>query len=210
MDDEGKKARLTQYLDFVKLYTEVHNQANNNNNAKQEANLIWKEKIQKESSDQLSKPDYLEQLALLRAKKISKNNKVMVLLTGIRIKRIKEFLRLKNIFQDGGMIYLDFEIPIEFSCEGARKSVEIAGSFNNWTPQPLKYSKEDRDWLTILNLSPGVYHYKYVVDGEWMHNPLQEWEEDGEGNINNVMKVEDRLTKRLRELREERERLQVQ
>ena len=138
MDDDGKRARLAQYLDFVKLYTEVH--VERNKNAKKEANVIWKEKIQKESQDQLSTADYLEQLALLKA---SKNAKA---------------LRDQYPSFNGKEVdmFLDLEMPIEFSCEGARKSVEIAGTFNNWTPQPLQYNKEEGDWLTIFNLAPGT------------------------------------------------------
>ena len=55
----------------------------------------------------------------------------------------------------------------------------------------------------------GVHYYKYVVDGEWMHNPNKECEEDEKGNINNVMRIESKLTRKLRELQEEREQLQV-
>ena len=64
--DEERRARLTQYLDFVKLYTEVHKDVSN---AKKEANVIWKEKIQKENGEALSSIDYLEQLAVLKSKK---------------------------------------------------------------------------------------------------------------------------------------------
>ena len=137
MDDEVKRARLTQYLDFVKLYTEVHEESNKN--AKKEANLIWKEKIQRESQEALSTADYLEQLALLKARKNAK---------ALR----DQFPSYHGKEVD---MYLDLEMPIEFSCEGARKSVEIAGTFNNWTPQPLQYNKEEGDWLTIFNLAPG-------------------------------------------------------
>ena len=43
----------------------------------------------------------------------------------------------------------------------------------------------------------GVHYYKYVVDGEWMHNPNKECEEDEKGNINNVMRIESKLTRKL-------------
>ena len=132
---DTKQSRLTQYLDFVKLYTEVHKEIN----AKKDANIIWKEKIQKETNDQLSMSDYLEQLAILRTKK--------------NIQLIKDRRTCGHHEVD---MFLDLEIPIEFSCEGASKSVEIAGTFNNWQPEPLKFNKEDGDWLTTLNLAPGI------------------------------------------------------
>ena len=58
--------RLTQYLDFVKLYAEV-NRHKEVDKAKKEANVIWKEKIQ--AGGDLSTLDYLEQLALLKSNK---------------------------------------------------------------------------------------------------------------------------------------------
>ena len=41
-----------------------------------------------------------------------------------------------------------------------------------------------------------------------MHNPNKECEEDEKGNINNVMRIEDKFTRKLREIKEEREELQ--
>ena len=52
-----------------------------------------------------------------------------------------------------------------------------------------------------------MHYYKDVVDGEWIHNPNKEWEEDEEGNVNNVMRLEDSVSRSLREMAEERERL---
>ena len=45
-----------------------------------------------------------------------------------------------------------------------------------------------------------MYYYKYVVDGEWLHDPKQECQEDGKGNINNVMRVEDKVSMKLKEI----------
>ena len=118
--------RLTQYLDFVKLYTEV-NRHKEADKAKKEANVIWKEKI--EVGGNLSSLDYLEQLALLRSNK-----------TGCPCPHRT----------------LSGSTEIEFSCAGAMGSVGIAGTFNDWKPEPLKLSREDGDWSTTIKLSPGM------------------------------------------------------
>lgn len=52
------------------------------------------------------------------------------------------------------------------------KSVHIAGSFNEWNinSDPLRQGKKDRakgTWKKILYLEPGVYEYRFIVDGEW-------------------------------------------
>ena len=41
-----------------------------------------------------------------------------------------------------------------------------------------------------------------------MHNPNKECEEDEKGNINNVMRIEDKFSRKLREIEEEREYLE--
>jgi len=156
------------------LYTEVNKELT----AKKEANKIWKERIQKEKDENLSMTDYLEQTAILRAKR--------------NVQKLAELHTCGHYDVDH---FLDLEIPIEFSCEGASKSVEIAGTFNNWTPQPLNFNDDEGEWFTTLSLAPGVHYYKYVVDGEWMHNPSKECEEDEKGNINNVMRIEDKYSR---------------
>jgi hypothetical protein len=45
-------------------------------------------------------------------------------------------------------------------------SVSIAGSFNNWKPQPMQ--REGGDWIIRLPLAAGVYQYAFrSATGEW-------------------------------------------
>ena len=48
----------------------------------------------------------------------------------------------------------------------------VAGTFNDWDPvvRPLKRGKDDvfRTWM---NLPPGKYEYRFVIDGEWREDP---------------------------------------
>ncbi len=50
--------------------------------------------------------------------------------------------------------------------------VYLAGNFNGWEPaaRPLKEGR-DGVWKTTLTLPPGVYEYRFVVDGEWLDDP---------------------------------------
>ncbi len=50
--------------------------------------------------------------------------------------------------------------------------VFLAGSFNNWdaTETPM-VRDEDGLWTASLNLAPGRYEYKFVVDGDWCCEP---------------------------------------
>ncbi len=60
---------------------------------------------------------------------------------------------------------------IRFTVEHtAAQSVSLAGSFNNWNKDELPFQKDEMGvWQTSLELGPGAYEYKIVVDGEtWL------------------------------------------
>ncbi|MEW5309318.1 MAG: hypothetical protein WDW38_001213 [Sanguina aurantia] len=66
--------------------------------------------------------------------------------------------------------------------------VEVEGSFDNWTTrQPLQ--RNGKDFTIIKLLPPGVYQYKFIVDGEWKYDPNQPAMFDEMGNVNNVFEV---------------------
>lgn len=56
--------------------------------------------------------------------------------------------------------------------EGA-KHVSVAGTFNDWKPQQTPLQQDGQGaWEIALSLPPGDYEYRFVVDGEWMDDPL--------------------------------------
>jgi chromosome partitioning protein len=50
--------------------------------------------------------------------------------------------------------------------------VELAGDFNSWG-EPIEMNDDDEDgiWVTIASFDPGVYQYKFVIDGKWKPDP---------------------------------------
>ncbi|NNL68071.1 MAG: AAA family ATPase [Myxococcales bacterium] len=67
------------------------------------------------------------------------------------------------------------EVVIRFR-DPAAHDVRIAGDFNGWVPDKGVRSvteKQGRDqiWTKILQLPPGTYQYRYVVDGDWCEDP---------------------------------------
>jgi 1,4-alpha-glucan branching enzyme len=50
--------------------------------------------------------------------------------------------------------------------------VQIAGDFNDWKPERTIMKPEGRLWRTTLMLDPGRYRYRYVIDGEWLTDPM--------------------------------------
>ena len=48
------------------------------------------------------------------------------------------------------------------------KAVFVAGTFNNWNPasHPLTHLRDGR-WALALDVPPGRYEYKFIIDGRW-------------------------------------------
>ena len=58
-----------------------------------------------------------------------------------------------------------------YSPEAA--NVYLAADFNEWKPErePLFDIEGNGVWQRIVNLKPGRYQYKFVVDGKWIKDP---------------------------------------
>ena len=79
----------------------------------------------------------------------------------------------------------------EWNGNAAVEKVQLAGSFTQWKPVEMeKNSAADEKWALKLDLSPGEYEFKFVVDGNWVHDELLPTKTDEEGTKNNVIKVE--------------------
>nr|WP_279309203.1 glycogen-binding domain-containing protein [Psychroserpens sp. SPM9] len=51
------------------------------------------------------------------------------------------------------------------------KTIIVAGSFNRWDEQEFKMKKVENGWELKLNIRPGEYEYKFIVDGHWIEDP---------------------------------------
>ena len=83
--------------------------------------------------------------------------------------------------------------PIELAVMAPfARSVSVVGEFNNWRTDshPLQ-PKGGETWHITLELPPGTYQYKFVIDG-------RQWEEDANnpkrtmnefGTFNSVLEV---------------------
>jgi len=86
------------------------------------------------------------------------------------------------------------EVIVRFRDEGAT-DVRIAGDFNGWIPDKgvrslIESNGPVRVWTKILQLPPGTYQYRYVVDGEWREDPENPEIISGpEGDHNSVLVV---------------------
>ena len=62
-------------------------------------------------------------------------------------------------------------VPIEVRADGA-KEVAITGDFNRWETEGLRLKLDGNGkWRTGLELRPGEYQYRLIVDGQWRDHP---------------------------------------
>ena len=77
----------------------------------------------------------------------------------IKIDNLEKFL-VKN---DG--VYFEYYNP-------SAMTVSIAGTFNSWNKNKNHLYKLGNNWFIFLNLKPGNYEYKFVIDGKkWVKDP---------------------------------------
>jgi 1,4-alpha-glucan branching enzyme len=92
---------------------------------------------------------------------------------------------------DGPEIAEDGVIFRYFDRDAAR--VSLVGDFNNWSPtaDPMVDQNGDGEWTLVYNLPPGVYEYKFVVNGtDWIADPENpERVPDGFSGENSVVRV---------------------
>ena len=68
--------------------------------------------------------------------------------------------------------------------------VFLAGEFNGWSDSADLLDNADGVWTKTLELAPGDYGYKFVVDGNWTQDPANaNATDDGFGGQNSVVHV---------------------
>jgi 1,4-alpha-glucan branching enzyme len=68
----------------------------------------------------------------------------------------------------------------------------VAGCFNDWNPvvTPLR-NDANGTWSACVKLPPGVYQYRFIVDGEWRDDPgATQFAENPFGTRNGVLNVQ--------------------
>jgi len=83
------------------------------------------------------------------------------------------------------------EVTFEYDDPNAGE-VSVAGEFNGWDPAAHPLEKGgDGVWRATLEIEPGTYEYKFVVDGTWVEDPANpETVSDPYGGKNSVLMVE--------------------
>ncbi|MDP6986650.1 MAG: alpha-amylase family glycosyl hydrolase [Phycisphaerales bacterium] len=69
--------------------------------------------------------------------------------------------------------------------------VFLAGGFNGWSASATPMHIDPTgDWTVSLTLDPGLHHYKYIRDGQWMPDPRNpDRQPDGYGGENTLLRL---------------------
>jgi chromosome partitioning protein len=63
--------------------------------------------------------------------------------------------------------------PVEFQFSaGSAENVYVVGEFNQWAmDETSRLVKDNGVWKRRVDLKPGLYKYRFVVDGKWTQDP---------------------------------------
>lgn len=80
-------------------------------------------------------------------------------------------------------------VRFNYKPSGKPGELFLAGNFNSWNPANKDYLLKDEDgdgiYSITLQLAPGTYQYKFVIDGTWTKDPYSPMAEgDGFGGQN--------------------------
>ena len=80
-------------------------------------------------------------------------------------------------------VYFKLEAP-------AAEEVLLCGSFNDWDISSRRLKKNKKGvWTTYLQLEPGAYEYRFLVDGEWQNSPDTELVANPFGTQNGLLEI---------------------
>lgn len=69
--------------------------------------------------------------------------------------------------------YPDDNGNVRFRLRGYENAnnVIVAGSFNKWDEHLFRMYKIEKGWELKVQMKPGDYEYRFIVDGNWMEDP---------------------------------------
>jgi hypothetical protein len=71
----------------------------------------------------------------------------------------------------------------------AANVVALAGSFNNWNQSQFVFGREADEWVCRIELEPGTYNYKFIVDGNWILDPANPNTQDDDYGVKNSVVI---------------------
>lgn len=70
------------------------------------------------------------------------------------------------------------------------QTIALAGDFNSWSSRSVKMTRNGSVWTADVEIEPGVYEYKFVVDGRWFTDPDNPQTSGAGAERNSIVKVD--------------------
>jgi hypothetical protein len=101
---------------------------------------------------------------------------------------------LEAVGSDPAPVEPDQKTPVTFDWTGEGNKVYLVGSFTGWGQNKILMTRNTNGIFTkTVELDPGKYEYKFIVDGTWMVDSNKP--KNGSGaNENNVIDVEENFS----------------
>jgi transcriptional regulator with XRE-family HTH domain len=82
------------------------------------------------------------------------------------------------------------EVQFEISAPDAKR-VALTGDFKKWSTSGIPMRKmKNGVWKVGIDLQPGRYEYKFIVDNEWRHDPKNsKTSRNALGTLNSVIEI---------------------
>mmetsp|Transcript_1444 Transcript_1444/g.1912 ORF Transcript_1444/g.1912 Transcript_1444/m.1912 type:complete len:288 (-) Transcript_1444:80-943(-) len=75
-------------------------------------------------------------------------------------------------YSEGNYLKEEKDVTTVFYWKHGGRNVFLTGNFNHWTER-IPMQQSHGDFTTIQTLTPGLYYYRYIVDGKWQTDPEQ-------------------------------------
>lgn len=104
----------------------------------------------------------------------------------------------KDTWQTAGAVDRPPEkgIPTVITWSLGGNNVAVEGSWDNWTSRKI-LRRSGKDHAVLLVLPSGIYHYRFIVDGETQYSPGLPHVASEMGHVCNVLNVHDNVPENL-------------
>ncbi|XP_047317755.1 SNF1-related protein kinase regulatory subunit beta-2-like [Impatiens glandulifera] len=84
----------------------------------------------------------------------------------------------------------DHGIPTMITWIYDGHDVSVEGSWDNWKTRKVLH-RSGKDFSVMKVLPSGVYHYRFIVDGQWRYSSDKPWAQDENGLAFNILDLQD-------------------
>jgi 1,4-alpha-glucan branching enzyme len=101
-------------------------------------------------------------------------------------------MAISSVKKEENMAAKSTKKKVDFQLQAPQaKRVLVTGDFISWDEKGITLKKSRTGtWKTSLNLKPGRYEYKFIVDGQWWNDPTNSnTVTNSLGTINSVVEI---------------------